>query len=59
MANTKMFVHYSGTVADFKKLSNIADYDNKIVFIKGGANGQGAAIYTHGEYYTSSYEIEK
>lgn len=59
MANTKMFVHYSGTVADFKKLSNIADYDNKIVFIKGGANGQGAAIYTHGEYYTSAYEIEK
>jgi hypothetical protein len=34
MANTKMFVHYSGTVEDFKKLSNIADYDNKIVFIR-------------------------
>jgi hypothetical protein len=59
MANTKMFVHYSGTVEDFKKLSNIADYDNKIVFIKGGAEGQGAAIYTHGEYYTSAHDIEK
>lgn len=59
MANTKMFVHFGGTVEDFKKLSNRSSYDNKIVFIKGGANGQGAAIYTHGEYYTSAYEIEK
>lgn len=58
MANTKMFVHYSGTVDDFKKLSNISDYNNKIVFIKGGTNGQGAAIYTHGEYYTSAHDIE-
>lgn len=48
---SKMFVHYSGTVADFSKLSNIAEYNNKIVFIKGGENGDGAAIYTHGEYY--------
>lgn len=59
MASTKMFVHYPGTVEDFKKLSNRSSYDNSIVFIKGGANGQGAAIYTHGEYYTSAYEIEK
>lgn len=58
MASTKMFVHYSGTVDDFKKLSNISDYNNKIVFIKGGTNGQGAAIYTHGEYYTSAHDIE-
>lgn len=48
---SKMFVHYSGTVVDFSKLSNIAEYNNKIVFIKGGENGDGAAIYTHGEYY--------
>ena len=48
---SKMFVHYSGTVSEFSKLSNIADYNNKIVFIKGGADGDGAAIYTHGEYY--------
>lgn len=59
MASTKMFVHYPGTVDAFKALSNIADYEKKIVFIKGGADGQGAAIYTHGEYYTSAYEIEK
>lgn len=58
MASTKMFVHYSGTVADFKKLSNISDYDNKIVFIKGGTDGKGAAIYTHGEYYTSAHDVE-
>lgn len=50
---SKMFVHYSGTVADFSKLSNIADYNSKIVFIKGGADGKGAAIYTHGNYYAN------
>lgn len=50
---SKMFVHYSGTVADFSKLSNIAEYNNKIVFIKGGADGTGAAIYTHGNYYAN------
>ena len=58
MASTKMFVHYPGTVDAFKALSNIADYFNKIVFIKGGADGKGAAIYTHGEYYTSAHDIE-
>ena len=50
---SKMFVHYNGTVAEFKQLTNIADYANKIVFIKGGADGTGAAIYTHGEYYAN------
>lgn len=58
MANTKMFVHYSGTVEAFKALSNITDYNNKIVFIKGGAEGKGSAIYTHGEFYTSAHDIE-
>lgn len=48
---SKMFVHYSGTIDQFKALNNIAEYDNKIVFIKGGADGKGAAIYTHGKYY--------
>lgn len=50
---SKMFVHYNGTVAQFKQLTNIADYANKIVFIKGGSDGTGAAIYTHGEYYAN------
>ena len=50
---SKMFVHYSGTVAQFQALSNISDYANKIVFIKGGADGKGAAIYTHGNYYAN------
>ena len=58
MANTKMFVHYPGTVEAFKELSNIADYNNKIVFIKGGPEGKGSAIYTHGEFYTSAHDIE-
>lgn len=53
---SKMFVHYSGTVAEFSKLSNIAEYNNKIVFIKGGADGKGAAIYTHGNYYANLNE---
>lgn len=48
---SKMFVHYSGTISDFSKLANIGDYFNKIVFIKGGKDGTGAAVYTHGNYY--------
>lgn len=59
MATTnKMFVHYSGTVDQFKALSNLSDYANKIVFIKGGTDGKGAAIYTHGEYYTTSHDVK-
>ncbi len=58
MATSKMFVHYSGTVDQFKALSNIAEYNNKIVFIKGGNDGKGAAIYTHGKYYANLPEIE-
>lgn len=57
MATTKMFVHYNGTVEDFKKLSNLSDYNNKIVFIKGGNNGKGAAIYTHGSYFANFAEF--
>ena len=52
---SKMFVHYSGTIEAFKAFlqqgTNAQDYANKIVFIKGGENGDGAAVYTHGEYY--------
>lgn len=48
---SKMFVHYNGTVESFKGLTNLSDYNNKIVFIKGGNDGDGAAIYTHGEFY--------
>jgi hypothetical protein len=57
MATTKMFVHYNGTVEDFKKLSNLSDYNNKIVFIKGGNTGKGAAIYTHGSYFANFAEF--
>ena len=55
---SKMFVHYSGTVAQFKALDNVASYNDKIVFIKGGNDGKGSAIYTHGEYYTSAHDVE-
>lgn len=55
---SKMFVHYNGTVDQFKALNNLSDYTNKIVFIKGGDNGKGSAIYTHGEYYTSAHDVE-
>lgn len=55
---SKMFVHYSGTVAAFKaaevdgvKLSD--KYINHIVFIKGGDKGAGA-IYTHGKYFADA-----
>ena len=52
---SKMFVHYSGTVEAFKSIAS--QYDNKIVFIKGGADGEGAAIYTHGKYYGDVKDI--
>jgi hypothetical protein len=58
MANTKMFVHFGGTLDAFKALANKSSYDNKIVFIKGGNDGKGAAIYTHGEFYTSAHAVE-
>lgn len=47
----KMFVHYSGTVAAFKAAGLESQYTNHIVFIKGGENGAGEAVYTHGQYY--------
>lgn len=48
---SKMFVHYNGTVAAFKEAGLETTYNKHIVFIKGGTDGDGAAIYTHGEYY--------
>lgn len=57
MASTKMFVHFGGTIDAFKALPNIAEYKNKIVFIKGGADGKGAAIYTHGSYFANFAEF--
>lgn len=53
---SKMFVHYSGTVASFKEAKKDGKsfeefYNSHVVFIKGGADGNGAAIYTHGEYF--------
>lgn len=49
--NSKMFVHYSGTKEAFIAAGYPAQYTNKIVFISGDAEGNGAAVYTHGKYY--------
>jgi hypothetical protein len=53
----KMFVHYSGTVAQFKDAGLETKYTNSIVFIKGGTDGNGVAVYTHGKYYADSQEV--
>ena len=45
----KMFVFYKGTIDQFKLVAS--NYNDKIVFIKGGENGEGAAVYTHGQYF--------
>ena len=49
--NSKMFVHYSGTKSAFIAAGLPSQYTNKIVFISGDAEGNGAAVYTHGKYY--------
>ena len=51
-----MFVHYSGTKASFIAAGLASQYTNKIVFIKGGENGTGACVYTHGAYYANVEE---
>ena len=49
--NSKMFVHYSGTKTAFIAAGHETTYTNKIVFISGDKQGNGAAVYTHGKYY--------
>lgn len=49
----KMFVHYKGTVEAFKTAGLETTYANSIVFIKGGDDGTGAAVFTHGCYYAN------
>lgn len=51
-----MFVHYKGTKAEFIAAGLPSSYTNKIVFIKGGENGTGACVYTHGNYYANVEE---
>ena len=53
---SKMFVHYSGTVAEFKAAQLESTYINHIVFIKGGEDGTGEAVYTHGNYFANVKE---
>lgn len=54
--STKMFVHYSGTKAAFIAAGLPTTYNNSIVFIKGGEDGQ-SCIYTHGNYYGNVAEM--
>lgn len=53
---SKMFVHYKGTVAEFKAAQLESTYVNHIVFIKGGESGTGEAVYTHGSYFANVKE---
>lgn len=46
LQTTKMFVNYSGSVAQFKEAGLETIYNKSIVFI-----GNGEAVYTHGKYY--------
>lgn len=46
LQTTKMFVNYSGTLAQFKEANLAEKYNKSIVFI-----GNGEAVYTHGKYY--------
>ena len=57
MANTKMFVHYSKTKAEFIAAGLATTYNNSIVFIKGDTNGNGSCIYTHGTYFANFAEF--
>lgn len=57
MANSKMFVYYSKTKAEFISANLPATYNNHIVFIKGDANGNGSCIYTHGMYFANFAEF--
>lgn len=52
----KMFVHYKGTKEAFIAAGLPSQYTNSIVFIKGGEDGTGAAIYTRGNYYANVEE---
>lgn len=57
MANTKMFVYYSKTKAEFIAAGLPTTYNKSIVFIKGDANGNGSCIYTHGMYFGNFAEL--
>lgn len=53
----KMFVHYSGTKAEFIAAGLGNTYTNSIVFITGDENGNGSCIYTHGQYFGNFAEF--
>jgi hypothetical protein len=52
-----MFVHYHGTKAGFISKGYSETYKNCIVFIKGGSDGKGECIYTHGNYFANFKEL--
>lgn len=52
-----MFVHYHGTKAGFISKGYSETYKNCVVFIKGGNDGKGECIYTHGNYFANFSEL--
>lgn len=52
-----MFVHYHGTKAGFISKGYSETYKNCVVFIKGGSDGKGECIYTHGNYFANFNEL--
>lgn len=52
-----MFVHYHGTKAGFISKGYTETYNNCIVFIKGGSDGKGECIYTHGNFFANFNEL--
>ena len=52
-----MFVHYHGTKAGFISIGYSETYNNCIVFIRGGSDGKGECIYTHGNYFANFNDL--
>lgn len=51
MEQNRMFYFYAGTKSEFIAAGLAATYERKIVFIKGGPDGTGAAVFARGNYY--------
>lgn len=51
MEQKRMFYFYAGTKSEFIAAGLATTYERKIVFIKGGPDGTGAAVFARGNYY--------
>lgn len=57
MDTPKMFLTYNGTATEFSNAGKESQYENSIVFILGDSEGNGKAIYTHGQYFGDLEEL--